>query len=232
MNYRSSQSITLPFIVLIVSLLSPLVFAAGSAGGTAPKLSKTGDPKAGEAQSAVCAGCHGSDGNSPAPSFPKIAGLGEKYLLKQLQDVQSGRRVIVEMTGLLDGKSEQDLKDLATFYNNQTLQLAGAKPLEVRVNAGIKVDGLKLGERIYRAGNHETKVPACAACHSPTGQGNDPAGYPRLGGQYPDYIAKQLRAFRAGERTNDGESKIMRQVAEHMSDAEIDAVANFIGGLN
>ncbi len=191
-----------------------------------------GDPKSGEAQASTCAACHGNDGNSPAPSFPKIAGLGEKYILKQLKDVQSGDRVIVEMTGLLDGKSEQDLADLAAFYNDQTLQLSGAKEMKVKVNAGIEVDALKLGAKVYRAGNTETGVPSCMGCHSPRGLGNEGAGFPRLGGQYAEYIAKQLRHFRAGERTNDGDSKIMRGVAEHMTDAEIDAVANFISGLN
>lgn len=221
----------IPKFTLIVSLaFSVNVLAAGKA--PAPKLDPVGDPAAGEAQATACAACHGDDGNSPAPSFPKIAGLGEKYLTKQLKDIQSGARPVVEMTGLLDGKSEQDLKDLAAFYNSKPLQLSGSKPLEVKINAGIKVDGLVLGERVYRSGNLETKVPACTGCHSPSGMGNAPAAYPRLSGQYAEYIAKQLRAFRAGERTNDGDSKIMRQVAEHMSDAEIDAVANYIAGLN
>ena len=205
-------------------------FAAGSAA--APKSDPDGDIASGEAQSTVCAACHGADGNSPAPTFPKIAGLGEKYLLKQLQDIQSGMRPITEMAGLLDGKSEQELRDLAAFYNSKTLQISGAKPQEVLVNAGIKVDGLTLGARIFRAGNLETKVPACTGCHSPKGGGNEPAGYPRLGGQYGQYIAKQLREFRAGVRVNDGDAQTMRKVAEHMTDAEIDAVANYIAGLN
>ena len=191
-----------------------------------------GDPKAGEALAATCAGCHGNDGNSPAPSFPKIAGLGEKYLFKQLKDIQSGARPVAQMAGQLDGKSEQDLRDLAAFFNGNQIQLSGAKELKVKVNAGIEVDALALGERIFRAGNLETGTPSCTGCHSPKGLGNEPAGYPRLSGQYAEYIAKQLRDFRAGERTNDGDSKTMRQVAEHMSDAEIDAVANYIAGLN
>lgn len=193
-----------------------------------------GDPTEGLelANSSGCGGCHGADGNSPVPSFPKIAGLGANYLFKQLQDIREGNRVIVEMDGLVDDYDDEELKDLAAYYNSQTLQLAGAKPLEVRVNAGIKVDGLKLGARVYRAGNLETNVPSCMGCHSPRGLGNEPAGYPRLGGQYSEYIAKQLRMFRDGERVNDGNSAIMRTVAKNMTNAEIDAVANFIAGLN
>ncbi|MGS2717925.1 c-type cytochrome [Eionea flava] len=191
-----------------------------------------GDPTAGEAIAGSCAACHGNDGNSPSPSFPKIAGLGEKYLYKQLRDIQSGARAIAAMAGQLDNKSDQDLRDLAAYFNQQALQISGATDAKVKVNSGIEVDALKLGERVYRAGNPEVGVPSCMGCHSPRGLGNEPAGYPRLGGQYAEYIALQLRNFRGGERTNDGESKIMRSVAEHMSDAEIDAVANYISGLN
>lgn len=234
-DYRASSLSTtvLPLTILLTAslfLLSTVQVQAASA--SAPLIETVGDPSAGEKQATTCIACHGNDGNSPAPNFPKIAGLGEKYLLKQLQDIQSGIRPIVEMSGLLDNKSVQDLKDLAAFFNSNTMQLSGAKPQEVRINAGIKVDGLTLGARVFRAGNLETGVPSCTGCHSPRGLGNEPAAYPRLSGQYAEYIAKQLRAFRAGERTNDGDSKIMRQVAEYMSDAEIDAVANYISGLN
>lgn len=198
----------------------------------APMAGAVGDAANGEGQVAVCAGCHGSDGNSPAPNFPKLSGLGEKYLLKQLQDIQSGKRNVVEMTGLLNGKSAQDLADMAAFYSAKTLQLAGAKNAQVQLNSGEKTDALELGERVYRAGNMETAVPACTGCHSPTGLGNSPAGYPRIGGQHAAYLEKQLRDFRAGNRTNDSDAQIMRKVAEHMSDAEISALANYISGLN
>ncbi|TQV70736.1 cytochrome c4 [Exilibacterium tricleocarpae] len=203
--------------------LSLAAFAQGAAAG---------DAAAGESKAGTCVACHGSDGNSPAPNFPKLAGLGEKYLYKQLRDIKSGARPVVEMTGLLDNMSEQDLRDIAAFYDGNAMQLAGAKDIKVRLGSGVETDGLKLGAQVYRAGNLETGVPACTGCHSPTGMGNDPAGYPRLGGQYADYIAKQLRAFRGGERTNDGDQQTMRQVAEHMTDAEITAVANYIAGLN
>jgi cytochrome c553 len=173
-------------------------------------------------------GCHGADGNSPVPNFPKIAGLGSKYIYRQLQNVRDGNRIIASMAGLLDNYNNEQLKDLAAFYNSQILQISGAKPLEVKVNAGIKVDSLKLGARVYRAGNLQTNVPSCIGCHSPRGLGNEPAGYPRLGGQYSEYIASQLRAYRDGER----EHEIMNTVAKNMTNAEIDSVANFIAGLN
>ncbi len=218
---------------LLVALGAVVVAQAASADG---------DPEAGADKVAMCSACHGADGNSPAPSFPKLAGQGENYLLKQLLDIRmwdrasgdakatTGRQV-PQMTGMLQGLSDQDLADIAAYYAEQNMQLTGAEEMQVQVNSGEMVDGLKLGEQIYRGGNMETGVPACTGCHSPAGQGNAPAGFARLGGQYPEYIAAQLRAFRAGERTND-ENMMMRLAAKHMSDAEIDAVANYIGGLN
>jgi len=194
--------------------------------------SAAGSAEAGKDKVAVCAACHGADGNSLAPNFPKLAGLGEKYLLKQLKDIKSGDRQIAEMTGLLTSSSDQDLADMAAYFDSQTMQLSGAKELTVKVGSGIKVDGLKLGEKIYRAGNTEVGAPSCTGCHSPRGQGNAPAGYPRLSGQHADYIEAQLRKFRAGDRINDGDGQVMRQVAARLSDAEIKAVANYISGLN
>lgn len=213
------------------NLLCKLFMAIGLAV-TAPWVAAAGDAAKGEALVGVCGACHGSDGNGAAPNFPKLAGLGEKYLLKQLQDIKSGVRPVVEMTGLLDNLSDQDLADMAAFYNSKPLQLAGAKPLTVQLNSSEEVDGLVFGEKVYRAGNLETQVPACTGCHSPKGLGNSPAGFPRLSGQSAQYVEKQLRDFRAGNRKNDSDAKIMRKVAEHMSDAEIIAVANYIAGLN
>ncbi|MCR6650339.1 MAG: cytochrome c4 [Cellvibrionaceae bacterium] len=198
----------------------------------APAALAAGDAKKGETLVSTCAACHGADGNSPAPTFPKLAGLGEKYITKQLIDIKSGARVIPEMTGLLNNSSEQDLADMAAFYSAQPLQLAGAQALKVRVNSGVEVDALVLGEKIYRAGNIETQTPACTGCHSPRGLGNAPAAFPRLSGQYAQYIEKQLRDFRSGARVNDGEAQIMRKAAEYLSDAEIVALANYIAGLN
>ena len=192
----------------------------------------TGDAAAGESKVAVCAACHGADGNSLAPNFPKLAGLGEKYLTKQLTDIKAGTRSIVEMTGLLNAMSDQDLADIAAFYNSKTMQLSGSKKLSLKVNSGIEVDGLALGEKAYRAGNPAVGAPSCTGCHSPRGLGNDPAGYPRLSGQHADYIEKQLKAFRAGDRINDGDKKTMRQVTQYLTDPEIKALANYISGLN
>lgn len=196
---------------------------------SAPSLA-AGDAAAGKAKAATCAACHGADGNSAASAFPKLAGLGGKYLIKQMKDIKSGDRPVAEMTGMLDSSSEQDIADIAAYYQQQKRALSGAQE-----NKKL----LSLGENIYRAGNLETGVPACTGCHSPAGNGNAPAGYPALGGQHTQYIAKQLRAFRTAAhdeenqtgRKND-ESKVMRSVSAHMNDLEIDALANYISGLH
>ncbi|WP_444929203.1 c-type cytochrome [Microbulbifer sp. SSSA002] len=200
--------------------------------GAVPLAMAAGDAAAGKTKAAQCAACHGADGNSLASAFPKIAGLGEKYLLKQLQDIQSKTRDVPQMIGQLDNFKEQDLEDIAAYFASQPMQLTGsAEAVSVMLNNGDKVDSLDLGRKIYRAGNMETGVPACMGCHSPSGQGNAPAGYPRLSGQYPEYIEAQLKAFRAGTRNNDGEVRTMRTVAKQLSDAEIKALANYIAGL-
>ena len=197
-----------------------------------------GDPDAGKAKTATCAACHGMDGNSLVPNlYPSLAGLGENYIVKQLQDIKNGKpeeggRAVPEMTAFVATLSEQDFADIAAYYASQSLKLAGAKELTVKLNNGDMVNTLVLGQSVYRFGNPNSGVPACSGCHSPTGQGNAPAGYPRIGGQSPDYVSKQLHAFRVGDRANDGEAQPMRQVAEYLSDAEIASLANYIAGLH
>lgn len=180
-----------------------------------------GDAEAGKSKAAMCAGCHGADGNSAVAAFPKLAGQNVKYLVKQMNDIKSGDRVVLEMTGLLNGSSEQDMEDIAAYFSSQFPSVGAANK-----------DLVALGEKIYRAGNKDSGVSACTACHSPTGKGNSMAGFPSLSGQHADYIAKQLRAFREGERTNDGDAKMMRSVAFRLTNKEIDAVASYISGLH
>ena len=190
-----------------------------------------GDAAAGESKVAVCAGCHGSDGNSMVPSFPKLAGLGEKYMTAQLRMIKSGERVIVEMTGILDASTDQDLQDMAAYYDSKAMAISGAQDITL-VGISDPDEALDFGENVYRGGNMKTGVAACTGCHSPSGKGNNPAGYPALGGQYASYIEKQLLAYRRGERASGGNAKIMQGVATNLSDKEIKAVANYISGLN
>lgn len=211
--------------------LGKILFALGLSG-VANVAFAVGDAARGETLTAVCGACHGADGNSVAPNFPKLADMGERYMFKQLQDIKSGERVVPEMTGMLDNNSEQDLADMAAYYDAQTMQLSGAQPMTVKINSGAEVDAIAMAEKLYRGGKPATNTPACTGCHSPTGMGNDPAYFPRLSGQHAQYIEKQLRDFRAGDRTNDGDSQVMRTIAQYLSDAEIIALANYIAGLH
>lgn len=184
-----------------------------------------GDAAAGEGKAVTCGACHGADGNSAAPTFPKLAGLGEKYLLKQMKDIRDGRRPVAVMAGQVDNMSDQDLADIAAFYDGQT-----------RSSEMAKEELVELGRKVYMSGIMDRKVAACSGCHSPTGQGNAPGGFPALAGQHADYIAAQLKMFRKGYedpagRTNDGDSKIMRTTAFELSDLEIEAVASYASGL-
>lgn len=193
----------------------------------------------GQAKSASCVACHGSDGNSPSSAFPKLAGQNEHYLIKQMQDIQCANlsseqqkqtrctpRLVPTMIGQLDGMSPSDLAAIAAYYSSQAPTAGQADPQLVA-----------LGQAIYRGGIREKNIPACSACHSPVGQGNAPAGFPRLAGQHAAYTAAQLKAYRAAAdgdpagRANDGDTEMMRTIAYRLSDREIEAVSTYIQGL-
>ncbi len=223
-------------VFVLISILSfgaaMQAYASESAAAEeAPKmeLKPFGDAEAGKNKAAACGACHGRDGNSASPGFPKIADQGAPYLYKQMKDFQSGARKDPTMEAQVSGRSDQDLKDIAAFYAAQEA-----------TSGAVKKDLLELGQKIYRAGNAETGVPACIACHGPAGKGMASASFPALGGQHAQYTEGQLKAFRAAgrgdmgrvkKRDNDGESKMMRDVAAKMSDAEIQAVSSYISGL-
>ncbi len=186
---------------------------------------EAGDAAAGKGKAVTCSACHGADGNSAVPTFPKLAGQGEKYLLKQMKDIRDGARPVPTMAGQVDNMSDQDLADIAAYF--------AAQP---RSGGQTDPDLLALGEKVYRSGVMERQVAACTACHSPNGKGNAPAGFPALAGQHAEYTAAQLRAYRQGYedpagRTNDGDAKIMRMTAFGLSDMEIEAVASYVAGL-
>lgn len=205
-----------------VLLISAIMF-----GASAQLAMAAGDAAAGKAKSAACAACHGPDGNSAAPTFPKLAGQSERYLNKQIHDIKSKARVVPAMAGMVDNFSDQDIADLSAYFAAQSSSVNQAKK-----------DTIAKGELIFRGGIREKNVPACAACHSADGAGNAPAGFPRLGGQHADYVSAQLKAYRAAAdgdatgRANDGDSKPMRTIALRLTDSEIAALANYISGLH
>ena len=137
----------------------------------------------------LCAACHGADGNSTNPAWPSLAGQHASYIYKQLKDFKEGRRVEPSMTGMASPLSDDDMKDLAAFYESQQ-------------SKAVAFDGelIEAGESIYRGGITETKVAACMGCHSPSGKGNGPAGWPSLKGQHPAYLLTQMQNFKQGSR--------------------------------
>jgi cytochrome c553 len=205
---------------VVFALSGAASFAAGPAPAApavaaAPKFKP--DLAKGEASFAVCSSCHGVDGNSGTPAYPKLAQQHPEYLVKQLQEYKSGKRANAIMVGFATALSEEDMKNIAFWVTANK-----AKP-----GSATDKDMATLGERIYRGGIQERQIAACAGCHSPNGAGI-PAQYPRLSGQHAEYTAAQLTYFRDGIRKNNLQ---MTQNAAKLNDREIKALADYIAGL-
>lgn len=180
-----------------------------------------GDPVAGKTKSAACGGCHGFDGNSPIATYPKLAGQNEAYITKQIHDFKANTtRQNALMMGMVAALSDEDAADIGAYFQAQ------------KVSAAAAFDESKIaaGRELYKGGNLQTGIPACQACHGPTGAGTAGIGYPQLGGQYVEYTLAQLKAFKNGSRAND-ERELMRSIVAKMSDDDMVAVANYIASL-
>ncbi len=219
---------------LTVTTLATLPTLANATEAVATPVKAKADPAKGKViVEAVCGACHGADGNSVIAANPKLAGQHADYLFKQMHDFKAAegatpKRVNAVMNGMIAAYDEAQMRDIAAYFAAQTQKPEAAK----------NRDTITQGQRLYRAGNAEKGLPACTGCHGPTGAGI-PAQYPRLAGQYAEYIETQLKNFRAGaeaaapsdsERANDP-NKMMRMVAIKMTDGEIKAVADYIAGL-
>lgn len=186
-----------------------------------------GDIDAGQKKSATCAACHGQDGNSSIPMNPKLAGQHVNYLVKQLKEFklasqtggEEGRNNAV-MNGMAAALSEQDMRDIATYYSEQQIKL-GNTPEEA----------VEPGQALYRGGDLERNLTACIACHGPRGNGMQLAGFPDISGQHPEYIVAQLKAFQAGTRHNDMNG-MMRDIATKLTEEEMQTLANYLAGLH
>jgi len=206
---RKTAAFIRPFLApaaCLVVLMVPAAHAAGSA-------------ESGRAKSMTCAACHGPDGNSLNPQWPNLAGQHATYIVRMLKAFKSGERENVLMSGQAMTLSEQDMEDLAAYFESQVPSPRTADP-----------DLVTQGERLFRGGNKDTGVSACAACHGPNGKGNGPAGFPVLAGQHAVYVAAQLHAYKKGQRKTDN-AQMMRNIAARLTDDEIEAVASYIQGL-
>ena len=204
---------------LLASLLTAAALAAPAlpafAAGETP--AKADLVKGQASFEAVCAACHGADGNSTIVVNPKLAQQHPEYLVKQLHDFKDDKRADPVMKGFASMLSEEEMQNISAWLAKQPAKPGFATDKELVV----------LGERIYRGGIPDRKIAACVSCHSPNGAGI-PSQYPRLSGQHADYTAKQLSAFRDGSRGNNNQ---MRDVAAKLNDREVKAVADYIAGL-
>lgn len=205
------------FAPLIAAAVLALSSVAVQANEAAPAKAKPDLAKGEASFAAVCAACHGADGNSGIPANPKLAQQHPEYIIKQLQDIKTDKRNAAVMKGFASALSDDDMRNIAYWLTSKKATPGFAKEKTT----------VTLGERIYRGGIADRQVPACAGCHSPNGAGI-PAQYPRLSGQHAEYTVSQLTLFRDGVRLN---SLQMSQVAAKLNDREIKAVADYIAGL-
>lgn len=175
-----------------------------------------GSAEAGQGKSAVCAACHGTDGNSVNPAWPSLAGQHASYMVAQLQAFKDGERQNDLMTPMAAGLSEQDMQDLAAYYEAQEPATLAADP-----------ELVERGRQIYLGGDLDRQVTACAACHGPTGRGNPLALFPRIAGQHATYAEIALQDFAAGDRAN----PMMQDIATRMSPDDMRAVSTYMQGL-
>ena len=173
---------------------------------------------AGKQKSMACVACHGVNGNSVNPIWPKLAGQSAHYITLQLQYFKSGERVAPLMNGLAEGLSDQDILDIASYFSKQ------------KVNAETYSGddtSLELAKKLYKGGDIKRRIPACSGCHGPDGSGNDLAAYPRISGQHAEYLIQQLRKYKTAERKN----PMMNTIASRLQDSEIIMIANYIQAL-
>lgn len=205
MNFRNIATLVASLAVGLLGAVS--ANAAGDAAKATPIATQ------------VCAACHGADGNSMIPMYPKLAGQHPEYITKQLTNFKAGDRKNPVMSGMVATLTPEDMTNLGAYFGSQ----AGKGGTAKSNGRG------SIGEKIYKGGIPGNGVPACASCHGPAGAGV-PVQFPRLAGQHADYTVAQLKTFRSGERANDG-AKMMRMVASKLSDQDMAAVADYIQGL-
>jgi cytochrome c553 len=196
------------------------ILAATLSGAIASNVGlAAGNPETGTTKAVVCQACHGANGNSVNPEWPSLAGLGADYIAQQLQNFKSGKRSNPVMTGMVVNLSPEDMADLAAYFGSQ-------------VNTGLEADPShwKAGEKLYRAGDKARDIPACMACHGPTGYGIAPAKFPALRGQHAGYVVKQLTDYASGARST-GPNGIMQIIAKRLSPDDMRDVSSYVQGL-
>jgi cytochrome c553 len=224
-------ALSLPLAFAVLGTL-PIVYADDSSAG--------GNSAAGKDKTASCAGCHGEDGNSMMPTFPKLAGQHPSYLTRQLQAFKEGKRNDPVMSGMAMAVNDEDMADIAVYYSSQNISANPEPTLPADDSSDQPADEeqaketmqalLAQGGNLYRNGNLETTVSACIACHGPAGEGNKPAAFPVLRSQHADYLIKSLSDFKSGTRSTNPDN-MMNMIAKKLSDQEIKAVSYYISTM-
>ena len=218
-SFKSILSVTL---ALLMSNSAVVVAEGGDAADVdgASKEARLPEPTLQELVR-PCGACHGDDGNTTIATYPNMGGQNAKYLERQMLLMRSGERDVPLMAGQLDSMTDSNIRAIAEHYASKPKLTMQATP-----------ENLELGESIYRGGILKKNVAACTACHTPNGDGNALAGFPRIAGQHVEYTVAQLQAYREDQRTSDeGFNGMMRDVAKNMTDTEMQAVANYVKGL-
>lgn len=203
------------FRLSLIALLLP--FAAGAAADSL----LDGDAEAGKAKSVTCSACHGAEGISVNPLWPNLAGQGARYTAEQLKAFKEGKRVNALMSAQAMGLSDQDMRDLAVYYESLT------PPAQPVANVSL----IDRAEALYRGGNTDEGIAACIACHGPAGRGNPAAAYPALNGQHAAYTAKTLNDYASGARKSGGPTMVMQSISARLSAEDIEALAAYVQGL-
>ena len=247
----SSAAPALPAATATVPATVPAASTARATGGaqitpmpapvTAPvtaladaKPAVFGDAKAGQTKAGACAACHGVDGNSADPQYPRLAGQHERYIWRQLRLFHSGERQNALMSGMAAGLSEQDMRDIGAYFATQHGNAGVADDSVIKSGPNVDKKFYQVGQALFRGGRVADKIPACLACHGPTGRGNPGPSYPALGGQHAGYTVARLQYFRGGGVSGAGANAniVMTEVAKNLSDEDIQSLATYIEGLH
>ena len=203
-----------------VTAAAPVAAAPAAAADQAAL--KPGNAATGQAKAAACGACHGMDGNSTDPQYPKLAGQNEQYIVRQLENFKSGKRQNPIMLGMATPLSKQDMRDIGAYFASQTV-LPGVADQAV----------VEHGQQLFREGDVKRGIPACMACHSIDGRGNPGAAFPQLEGQHAQYVESVLKAWHNGDAWGkDAHSQIMPTIAQKLDTNDILAVASYIEGLH
>lgn len=197
-----------------------LILVATISGAIAGNLGvAAGNPETGATKAAVCQACHGPAGNSINPEWPSLAGLGADYIAEQLKNFKDGKRNNPVMRPNAVNLTDQDMADLGAYFAGQT-------------NSGLEADPSywQAGQKLYRGGDSARGIPACMACHGPTGRGIEPAKFPALRGQHSVYVVKQLNDYASGARAT-GPNGIMPTIAKRLSTDDMRDIASYLQGI-